>query len=937
MPDQGPLGNCRRCGRPLTEPGLPDDSDTAAVHAPAATVSHTDELADDTLVADLRDAFGYGADALGVGGPGRLTGSAASRVLTGRAPTARTLPTGTRLGDFEIIAELGRGGMGVVYRARQVSLGREVALKVLPDHARRAPMAVQRFRAEAQAAARLHHTNVVAVYAQGQQDGNFFYAMELVDGVGLDTVIHSRPDLLSSTRARSGSSGVTAAGADVARPAAPTSPEQPTAQSSGSGEWTRADYQHVAALLAEVADALDAAHQHGIIHRDIKPHNLLLSTSNRLHLTDFGLARLVDEPHLTVSGELMGTPHYLSPEQIRGHLADIDHRTDIYSLGVTLYEMTTRCKPFAGDTREQIIYSICHTDPPRPRRLNPRIPLELETICLRAMAREPGRRHPTAALVAEDLRRFATGRPILSRRTTPLLRAAKWVRRHKAPSAAIGAAGLVLLLTVILVWTIGTLRQREGQRLALDAYEQLAFLDYRQHALVADKLERAAALGADSSTLHLAQALAALGAMDQPAAISAARQVLADNPRDQRAAYLLAWAQQRDGNPAAAQATFDAAEVHGPPDCAAAWCFRGLAMHARDPAQAIESYRAAIATRARQHEFYPLAVLHLARARNQLMYESRSLDGFTEAEASLLQLVEHGHYDIYPYYLLSIAHCLAAEIYSGSSGTRGNEPAQRHYAAALDWARRGQSIDPSSDRCHVAEATCLESMGRFAQALAVRTAALEIATRPTARCENYHYRWRLYYWLGDLEAAAADVAAHSACMPDNRLYAHFFPALLRAESGDMAAALAHARAIADEEPDSALAILWSATCLHLLGQPQEAAALLDQHAGNLDFEAGSVPQSPNWIAALYEHCRTDGPLTPLLDLAGANQTPWKLLAEAYFHVGIRRLAEGNRAGALECFDQAYRCFDGELRYTYLGKLLMQKLRENPSWPAWLGV
>ncbi len=932
MPDQGPLGSCQRCGRPLAEAGPPDDSDAATIHASPATVGHAPELGDDALVADLRDAFGHGADALGVGGPGRLTGPAASSVFAGRAPIARTLPTGTRLGDFEIIGELGRGGMGVVYRARQVSLGREVALKVLPDHARRAPMAVQRFKSEAQAAARLHHTNVVAVYAQGEQDGSFFYAMELVDGVGLDTVIHSRPDLLSSTRARSGSSGLTPAGtaADANSPAA--------APTGRPGEWTRADYRHVAGLLAEVADALEAAHQQGVIHRDIKPHNMLLSTSNRLHLTDFGLARLVDEPHLTVSGELMGTPHYLSPEQIRGHLADIDHRTDIYSLGVTLYELTTRCQPFEGDARDQIIYNICHTDPARPRHLNPRIPVELETICLRAMAREPNQRHPSAALVAEDLRRFATGRPILSRRTTPLRRAAKWVRRHKAPSAALGAAALVVLLAVGLVWTIGTLRQREGERLALDAYEQLAFLDYRQHELVTDKLSRAAALGADSPTLHLARALAALGAMDQAGATSAARRVLADNPRDTRAAYLLAWAQQRDGNPLAARAAFDAAEQHGPPDCAAAWCFRGLAMHTRDPAQAIESYRAAIAARARQHEFYPLAVLHLARARNQLMYESRSLDGFAEAEASLLQLVEHGHYDVYPYYLLSIAHCLAAEIYSGSSGTRGDEPAQRHYAASLDWARRGQPIDPSSDRCHVAEATCLESMGRFEEALAVRTAALEIATRPAARCENYHYRWRLYYWLGDLQAADDDVAAHSACMPDNRLYTHVFPALLLAETGDMAAALAHARAIADDDPDSALAVLWSATCLRLLGQPEEATALLDQHAGSLDFEAGSTPpQSPDWIAALYEHCRTDGPLTPLLDLAGASRTPWRLLGEAYFHAGIRRLAEGDRAAALECFNQAHRCFDGELRYTYLGKLLMEKLRENPSWPAWLGV
>ena len=163
------------------------------------------------------------------------------------------------------------------------------------------------------------------------------------------------------------------------------------------------------------------------------------------------MARLTDAPHLTISGEVMGTPAYLSPEQIRGDADGIDHRTDIYSLGVTLYELTTRQKPFDAETRDQILARICTTEPVPPRRLNPRIPIDLETICLRAIDKRAARRHPSAAVLAEDLRRFADGRPILSRRIGRLEKLGKWVRRHKALSTALAATGIVVVLAVSLL------------------------------------------------------------------------------------------------------------------------------------------------------------------------------------------------------------------------------------------------------------------------------------------------------------------------------------------------------------------------------------------------------------------------------------------------------------------------------------------------------
>ena len=929
-------GACPRCGHPLA----PTDDTSPRGAEPCASES---EAADSALIADLRAAFELDADALGSAGPCRLPGAGGSSEAFGAALAAATLAPGSRLDDFEILGELGRGGMGVVYRARQVSLGREVALKVLPGCARHGPTAVQRFRVEAQAAARLHHTNIVSIYAQGEHNGQFFYAMELVDGVDLEAVIHSRPELLCSTLAHR--AVLTDRSAESQAEAAPAAADrQPTHAAmdpcaTSKPRWTPTQYRQLAALLSEVADALECAHRQGVIHRDVKPHNLLLGTNNRLHLTDFGLARLTDQPHVTVSGEVMGTPAYLSPEQVRGDTDRIDHRTDIYSLGVTLYELVTRRKPFDGKTREQIITGICTAEPVAPQRLDRRIPVELETICLHAMEKEPQRRYPTAALVAEDLRRFAEGRAIRARRRSRLEKAGKWVRQHKALTAATAAMAAVCVLAGGLAWSISAARHREARQLLRDAYEQLAYFNYRAPELVQADIDRAAALGADRDELDLVQALACLGATDQAGAIRHLQAGLETNPGDLRAWYLLAWAQRRERQGATARDTFEQAEQRGPPTTADAWFFRGLAIHFDEPLRAIESYRQAITLRAREHGFYPQAVLHLARARNQQLYTTRSLNAFLEADASLRQLIEHEQYGAYPHYLLSITHRLAAEIYLQTGANRDDPLVSDHFARALDWARRGQALEPSNDRPITAEAECLESMGRYTEAIDTRTRAIAVAAaaaRERAQCEGYHYRWRLYYWTGELEAALEDVAAHADCVPHSRSYAHVYPALILAEMGRMEEALAHARALADEAPDSAQAALWSATCLRLLGQPEEAQTLLAERANTVDYAAELVPpQSEEWVRALYAYCCEGGSVATLGALAEAVAAPRKLWGEARFHAAALRLVEGDREAALESFLYAYRSFDSELRYTYHAKLIYNKMRQDPAWPPWI--
>ena len=316
------------------------------------------------------------------------------------------LSPGQVLGDFEIIREIGRGAMGIVYEAKQVSLNRKVALKVMSVGLGITGKAVQRFRRESEAAAKLHHTNIVPVYATGEVDGVLFYAMERIDGSSLDRVI--RRLRLERERRLPASAGAHPAAGDRAaestqsgtprgnqdRELTPEAAADLGSSSLGSGAGY---FDAVARMIAEVADGLEHSHQQGVIHRDIKPSNLLLSPSDRLSINDFGLARVLEQPGMTMTGEFVGTPAYMSPEQITAGRIPVDHRTDIYSLGATLYELLTLQRPFAGSRRDQVLAQIVQKDPTLPRRRDRHVPLDLETICLKAMEKDPDRRYQTAA------------------------------------------------------------------------------------------------------------------------------------------------------------------------------------------------------------------------------------------------------------------------------------------------------------------------------------------------------------------------------------------------------------------------------------------------------------------------------------------------------------------------------------------------------------
>jgi tetratricopeptide (TPR) repeat protein/tRNA A-37 threonylcarbamoyl transferase component Bud32 len=324
------------------------------------------------------------------------------------------------LGDFRIVAEVGRGGMGVVYEAEQVSLRRRVALKVLPFAGVLDPKHLQRFRNEAQAAAHLHHTNIVPVYSVGSERGVHYYAMQFIEGESLARAIS---DL------KGGGTG-----------------EGPRSPISSHGSNREPAYLRMAARIGmQAAEALDHAHQLGIVHRDVKPGNLLVDAAGNLWITDFGLARFSSEPALTVTGDLVGTFRYMSPEQALAKRVPIDHRTDVYSLGATLYELVTLEPAVKGEDPQAVLQEIAFKDPTAARRLNPAIPPELETILQKAMWKDPAGRYATAQEMADDLRRFLEHIPIRARPPTLLDRATKLARRHRT-AVRVGAGFLALLL-----------------------------------------------------------------------------------------------------------------------------------------------------------------------------------------------------------------------------------------------------------------------------------------------------------------------------------------------------------------------------------------------------------------------------------------------------------------------------------------------------------
>ena len=368
----------------------------------------------------------------------------------------------TLLGEFEILREIGRGGMGTVYEARQRSLDRLVAVKVLSPHVSASQTAVVRFHREAQSAAKLHHAHIVPIFALGEVGGVYYYAMELIEGPGLNVVISAARDAVDEKTVPAHlaetlplARGVVSADSKAGSPRSSSSTVHPGRSGTMRSGVDRGDFdsffRYVATQIADVADALAYAHEEGVVHRDIKPHNLLMHSNGKLMVADFGLARLAAQPGVTMTGEMVGSPLYMSPEQIKGGAMAVDHRTDIYSLGATMYEWLALQPPYPGETREQVISRILTSEAPTLSAHNRRIPADLETICMKAIERDLDRRYRSAADLRDDLRRYLDQRPIRARRASAGTRVAKFVARHPVGSLGAIAAVVAVVLSSALV------------------------------------------------------------------------------------------------------------------------------------------------------------------------------------------------------------------------------------------------------------------------------------------------------------------------------------------------------------------------------------------------------------------------------------------------------------------------------------------------------
>ncbi|MGE3310356.1 MAG: protein kinase [Limisphaerales bacterium] len=389
----------------------------------------------------------------------------AESALPSQALASQPQIPGSRLrplvfGDYELLDEIARGGMGIVFRARQISLNRIVAVKMIRAGVLASELDISRFRAEAQAAARIQHPNIIPIYEVGEYDERHYFSMAFVAGQNLAQCVHDRP-------------------------------------------WSP---PKAARCLALIAEAVQYAHDGGILHRDLKPSNVIIDEDGIPHLTDFGLAtRIEDTSALTCSGAILGTPSYMAPEQTGGRRSELGPRTDIYALGALLYEVLTGHPPFQGESPIDTIKLVREADPVPPRRLNPRIPADIETIALKCLEKEPRKRYATARELAADLNRFLARQPILARPTRSWEIGFKWICRNpwRAALAASISIGFIATSAFLLEMAANRQLRENDQKLRKSVREQASRAEYRSRLAEAQEAIAANGFGEAEHLLEL--------------------------------------------------------------------------------------------------------------------------------------------------------------------------------------------------------------------------------------------------------------------------------------------------------------------------------------------------------------------------------------------------------------------------------------------------
>jgi serine/threonine protein kinase/tetratricopeptide (TPR) repeat protein len=846
------------------------------------------------------------------------------------AHVSTNTPNLQRLGDFEIVREIGRGGMGVVYEARQVSLNRKVALKVLSGGLGLTPKAVQRFRREAEAAAKLHHTNIVPVYATGEEDGTHFYAMELIEGPSLDHVIRQmRMGVGGAER-----SDAPAGASETSAPATHLSPDLvqtgpyveganivgassgPSSSSLGSGGGY---FDTVARMIAEVADALDYAHSDGVVHRDMKPSNLLLSPAGRLSVNDFGLARMLEQPGMTMTGEFVGTPAYMSPEQITAGRTPLDQRTDIYSLGATLYELLTLQPPFMGERRDQVLAQILHKEPKSPRKVNPKVPVDLETICLKAMEKDPDRRYQTAGAMAEDLRRYVNRFAISARRAGPTERLRKWIKRHPGLTAGV----LLALIGISLAGFFGIQAWRDRQeRIAAAAKARQEKLHDKQQKVVHDILmgdfkaaekaiSEAEGLGASEEWVQWRRGQIAFHNGEWEEAIQLLEPAAIEMPDSLALNWLLALVYRLNGDDD--RFAEIAERIDSLPACTEEeFIYKGFALTPYAPKQSLALFDEAIKARGSLVAFGLRAMcrIRLAFNKNDLSILKPAMDDAAAAK-SIMSDNPLAHVNSL------IVHYSASILYEQGKKTKESEEALR---IATEEANALEAF-PIIPLAVNVRGIFLADLGKNEEAIQW----FEMCTKhkKLARGPTDHYAWQLY------ERGEADKALHIIEQVAPRGRMSFSRGIFAAEAKN--GGLDRALKICDEmeAERSVEGRFRRLALLFFLGQKKKALDLFGKYPPKLGHRASDKLYER--VASYWKDPTADEE-KQLLDFASGSKAS---LVYAHWYIAFRLIGDGDREGARRHFKA---CMALHFPY-FLGYLesraLLARMDKDLTWPRWI--
>jgi tetratricopeptide (TPR) repeat protein len=791
--------------------------------------------------------------------------------------------SGGRLGDFAIVREIGRGGMGIVYEARQISLNRRVALKVMNCAPGLDERSVARFRREAETAATLHHPHIVPIFAIGQQAGTHYYAMELIDGPSLDRMIdretcHQKPAGTANTPL------------EVAR--------------------TR-DFRSLARMAAEAAEALHYAHAQGVIHRDVKPSNLLLAADGRVCVSDFGLARIAEQPGLTFSGDLIGSPSYMSPEQAAGRYP-LDARTDVYSLGATLYELLTLRPPFAGTRRDEVLLKVIRNDPVPPRKFNPHIPPDLEIICLTALEKDCERRYQTAADLAGDLRNFLAGRPVSARRPGRIERAWNWARRRPA----LTALGVVLVVVAgfaaYFAATAWSSREELAAAQLQDAVDDALATTMSGDSRASEQaIAEITAEGGESGWVSLLRGHLAFHRGEHDEAVRQLEQATVDHSQSVAARALLATAYLASGWWEKYEQALD--DLGGlTPDSAEDYLFLGLAESYLDPVRGRQSLDEAIRRRR-----LPAAFVIRAEVSTNQAVDSGDI---RHAEAALsdarlaCELLPAN-----PAALVASlnAHLVAAGLYDDAG--RADmcdtlmEEAERD-AEVL--AAFSHLPGVTSDR-----ALYLLEAGQEQKAFEI----LKSAAGQTGNARVAYGFALLLYRRGAFDEGMA-ILERRAHRSHNEEMLRILTMMELPDGRDQARAAC--RALAEHYPEG-LSALFRPALLLVLGDQTAASEASREFRSRPD-------RLPRLRRAFYEKvvAFNGGELSARELLEAAGSSRWDQ-CESHFFIGLHDLADGNRDAAARHFHEAVssRC-RGFLALEWSEAFLI-RLEVDPRWPRWI--